>query len=297
MPDSKRKKYLKMHFIWIEKEIQDTIELRKFINKSNEQEKINISHHLSLENIFMLKRNYNACFANFIYQKLIEDKDKFDKILREISKIVIDSFMNEKKVKKSMQKIRICFLVYLLFIFNNVIICAQDFPTIETDHVVPNIGVSENNTSYLTDWVSKGIYNYHEDTFLTEEGKSLSTECTIVENLEDITEVEFLRKPLYDLFLQQANTILKETDISLQIKTDYHSLLSNRRTIQYYQYLWENSISWQMETYYTLLDQRMRFYKKEQKDEFLKIPANRSDTSRSLDSISLYTIPGESSSW
>lgn len=166
-----------------------------------------------------------------------------------------------------MQKIRLYYSVYLIFILCNVIIYAQELPTKVSIDVIPKIGLKDEDISYLTDWVFNGIYNYHEGIILTEGCKHLSTESTMVDNLEDMTEVEFLEKPLYDLFLQQANTILKETDISLKIKTESHSLLSNERSIQYYQYLWENSINWQMETYITSLDQRMRYYKKERKDE------------------------------
>ena len=170
-----------------------------------------------------------------------------------------------------MQKVRIHYSVYLLFVLCNVIIYAQDLPTNTPIDVVPKGGVIEANTLYLSDWVFNKIYNYRWDTFPTEEAKYVYTERTIADNLASIAQVKFIQKPRYDLFLQKINTILRETYISLQIKTDFDSPLYNKVWIQYYQYLWENSIRWQLETYYIMPEHRIQYFDQERKNELLFI--------------------------
>jgi len=103
MTDSEGQEFIPMHFIWIERGIQDAINLRKKLKGANKKEKKRIARNLALDNLFMLKRNNNACFSNLIYQKILEDEDKLDKIIREISKILIDSFMKEKSLKKAIK--------------------------------------------------------------------------------------------------------------------------------------------------------------------------------------------------
>ncbi len=99
MIDSENQEFIPMHFIWVERGIQDAIKLRNSLQGANKNDKEKIAHNIALDNIFMLKRNNNVCFSNLIYQKIVEDREKLDKIIREISKILVDSFMDEKSLK------------------------------------------------------------------------------------------------------------------------------------------------------------------------------------------------------
>jgi len=103
MTKSTKQDFIPMHFIWVEKGIQDAISLRKSIKGANKKEKKRIAWNLALDNMFMLKRNSNACFSNLIYKKMLVDEEKFDIILREIAKTLIDSFMKEKSLKDAIK--------------------------------------------------------------------------------------------------------------------------------------------------------------------------------------------------
>ena len=103
MSDSEGQEFISMHFIWVERGIQDAIKLRKSLQGAKRKEKRKIAQNLAFDNMFMLKRNSNVCFSNLIYQKIVEDKDKLDRIIREISKILVDSFMAKKTLKDAIK--------------------------------------------------------------------------------------------------------------------------------------------------------------------------------------------------
>ena len=93
---------MKIHFAWINWELERRKKLREKIKNSSEEEKVEIIKNLALTNAFLIKRNLSNAFSNLIYYKIFHKPEVKKKYLPKIYEIISKAAMYEDDILKSL---------------------------------------------------------------------------------------------------------------------------------------------------------------------------------------------------
>ena len=92
--------YMKIHFTWIDWDLEYQKEKRDQISKASEEERIELAKHMGLDNVFLLRRTKDPAFENLIYFKILNNRERYKKIMPKLSEILSKNIMYSEDITK-----------------------------------------------------------------------------------------------------------------------------------------------------------------------------------------------------
>lgn len=96
----KQNNIMKLDYAWDLWKLNYRKSLRQRILQSDKERKVEIAKEIGLEYPFLLKRQVNMGFRNYIYYMIISDKKHYRKILAELMKLISTYIMDQEEIER-----------------------------------------------------------------------------------------------------------------------------------------------------------------------------------------------------